>query len=150
MRESRRPPLFKREALESTRPKGFFVLFIGIGIGSSSRVRDSHSRVRDSLSRVRVSPCGEKVVGLFQKWYDFLKSGTTFLWEQLSRVCISCIQNRISCSAQRRQLKMFARRCTARVGVFKKTLSLSQPPIYRAFQALFLLLTFHKRFTPYL
>jgi len=31
---------------------------------------------------------------------------------------------------------------------FKKTLSLSQSPIYRAFQPLSPLLTFHKRFTP--
>ena len=31
---------------------------------------------------------------------------------------------------------------------FKKSLSLSQSPIYRAFQPLFPLLTFHKRFTP--
>jgi hypothetical protein len=36
-----------------------------------------------------------------------------------------------------------------RAGVrFKKSLSLSQSPIYRAFQPLFPLLTFHKRFTP--
>ena len=42
-----------------------------------------------------------------------------------------------------------ARGADVRAGVlFKKMLSLSQSPIYRAFQPLFWLLTFHKRFTP--
>ena len=40
-----------------------------------------------------------------KKSYDFSESGTTFFWEQLSRCCISSIQNCISCSTQRRQQK---------------------------------------------
>ena len=54
-----------------------------------------------------------------KKSYDFSESGTTFFWEQLSRCCISSIQNCISCSTQRRQLKN-VRAWVYRAWVFSK------------------------------
>ena len=49
----------------------------------------SCSWVWDSCSRAWDSCSGGKIVGLFQKWYDFSESGTTFWCKQLSRGCIS-------------------------------------------------------------
>ena len=46
-------------------------------------LRDSLSQLRISCSQSRDSCSCRKVVRLFQKWYDFSESGTTFL-------CISC------------------------------------------------------------
>jgi len=54
-----------------------------------------------------------------KKSYSFSESGTTFFWEQLSRCCISSIQNCISCSTQRRQLKN-VRAWVYRAWVFSK------------------------------
>ena len=110
----------------------------------------SCSRVWDSCSQWWDSCSGGKVVGLSQKRYDFSESGTTFWWEQLSHAREQLSRCCISCCRHRESIIMFARGCTARVSVFKKTLSLSHSPIYRAFQALSPLLTFHKRFTPVL
>ena len=54
-----------------------------------SRAQDSCSQSWLSCSRVCISCSREKVVRLFQKWYDFSESRTTFWREWLSRRCIS-------------------------------------------------------------
>ena len=71
--------------------KRFFPVFVRI---------NQQSRAQMCLSRAWLSHSWRKVVRLFQKWYDFLESGTTFLrishirqrvW--LSRHSLSLIQN---------------------------------------------------------
>ena len=65
---------------------------------SLSQLRISCSQLRDSCIQLRISCSRRKVVRLFQKWYDFSESPTTFLRISCSHCCISCSHHRISCS----------------------------------------------------
>ena len=65
---------------------------------SLSQLRISCSQLRDSCIQLRISCSRRKVVRLFQKWYDFSESPTTFSCISCSRCCISCSHHRISCS----------------------------------------------------
>ena len=94
------------------------------------------SRVRVWLSCAWLSHSWRKVVRLFQKWYDFLESGTTFL-------CISHSRRRHSLSRHSLSLKRHGVRlsrayaCSARAeGFSKKCLHVSQSQCTKAFPAI--------------
>ena len=53
---------------------------------------------------LRISCSHQKVVRLFQKWYDFSESPTTFPRISYSRRRISCSRRRISCSHRKERL----------------------------------------------
>ena len=65
---------------------------------SLSQLRISCSQLRDSCIQLRISCSRRKVVRLFQKWYDFSESPTTFPRISCSRCCISSSHHRVSCS----------------------------------------------------
>jgi hypothetical protein len=64
-------------------------------------LRISLSQSQDSCSQFRISCSRQKVVRLFQKWYDFSESPTTFSHISYSRRRISCSHRRINCSRQK-------------------------------------------------
>ena len=101
-------------------------------------------QLRLSLSQQGVSCSGKKVVRLFsisavaaEKWYDFLKSGTTFSriscsrrWQQLTRCWIQLSRRQLSCCRRRDEpSRAHARPCAAcRSRFSKKTFHLHTPP----------------------
>ena len=101
-------------------------------------------QLRLSLSQQGVSCSGQKVVRLFpvsavaaEKWYDFLKSGTTFSriscsrrWQQLTHFREWLSRRQLSCFCWREEpLRAHARPCVAcRSRFSKKTFHLHTPP----------------------